>query len=175
MGGTRPVTGARSVEMREPRHRNGAFVLGTSISDLCHQSIPAVQLNSASSLDSPYFNVTDPNPSPSLTDRFQSNVSPPAIDMQAVGWAMVDNMDFATVIINEWSGLELDGFHNSLNISHSIKPGMMPGWLAEKRPCSIHWMASPYTCFFSSLNPWSPKKSTTGTLSRSGKIPWIRS
>ncbi|KAI8529913.1 hypothetical protein RHMOL_Rhmol11G0011900 [Rhododendron molle] len=63
--------------------------------------------------------------------------------------------------------------HNSLNISHSIKPGMMAGWPIVKRPCSILWMVSPYTCFFSRLNLWSPKKSTTGTLSRFGRIPWI--
>ncbi|KAI8542069.1 hypothetical protein RHMOL_Rhmol08G0110100 [Rhododendron molle] len=67
-------------------------------------------LNSASSLDSPYFNATDLNPSPSLTDLFQSNAPPLEADMQAVGWAVVDNMDYATPIINEWSGLELDGF-----------------------------------------------------------------
>ncbi|KAI8551028.1 hypothetical protein RHMOL_Rhmol06G0153100 [Rhododendron molle] len=90
--------------------QNGAFVLSASIGDLCHQSIPAVQLNSASSLNSPYFNATDLNPSPSLADRFQSHVPPPEIDMQAVGWAMADNMDYATPLINEWSGLELDGF-----------------------------------------------------------------
>ncbi|KAI8550528.1 hypothetical protein RHMOL_Rhmol06G0114000 [Rhododendron molle] len=92
------------------RLQNGAFVLGASISDLFHQLIPAVQLNSASSLYSPYFNVTDPNPSPSLTDWFQFNVSYPAIDMQAVGWAVADNMDYATPIINEWPDLEFDGF-----------------------------------------------------------------
>ncbi|KAI8568946.1 hypothetical protein RHMOL_Rhmol02G0240100 [Rhododendron molle] len=65
-------------------NQNGAFVLGASISDLFHQSIPAVQLNSASSLDSPYFNVTNPSPSPSLTDRFLANPPPPKADMQAI-------------------------------------------------------------------------------------------
>ncbi|KAI8529839.1 hypothetical protein RHMOL_Rhmol11G0005500 [Rhododendron molle] len=91
-------------------HKNGAFVLGASISDLFHQSIPIVQLNFASSLDSPYFNVTDLNPSLNLMDQFQSNVLLPKVDMQAVGWAMANNMDYATPIINEWLGLELDGF-----------------------------------------------------------------
>ncbi|KAI8530123.1 hypothetical protein RHMOL_Rhmol11G0031100 [Rhododendron molle] len=91
------------------RLQNGAFVLSASINDLFHQSIPTVQLNSAASLDSPY-NVTDPNPSPSLIDRFQSDMPSPQVDMQAVGWAMADNMDYTTPIINEWSGLELDGF-----------------------------------------------------------------
>ncbi|KAI8530236.1 hypothetical protein RHMOL_Rhmol11G0040400 [Rhododendron molle] len=69
-----------------------------------------MQLNSASSLDSPYFNTTDPNPSPSLTDRFQFSAPPPEIDMRAVSWAVVDNLDYATPLINKWSALELDGF-----------------------------------------------------------------
>ncbi|KAI8534990.1 hypothetical protein RHMOL_Rhmol10G0140100 [Rhododendron molle] len=90
--------------------QNGAFVLSASISDLFHKSIPAVQLNSASSLDSSYFNVLDPNPSLGLMDRFQSNLPPPEIDKQAAGSAMADNMDYATPLINEWSGLELDRF-----------------------------------------------------------------
>ncbi|KAI8529806.1 hypothetical protein RHMOL_Rhmol11G0002300 [Rhododendron molle] len=90
--------------------QNGAFVFNASIGDLFHKSIPIVQLNYASSLDNPYFNVTDPNPSPSLLDRFRSNVPLPKVDMQATDWAMADNMDYATPIISEWSGLELDGF-----------------------------------------------------------------
>ncbi|KAI8560177.1 hypothetical protein RHMOL_Rhmol04G0235900 [Rhododendron molle] len=90
--------------------QNGAFVFNASISDLFHQSIPIVQLNSTSSLDSPYFNITDPNPSPSLLDQFRSDTPLLEVDMQAIGWVVADNMDYATPIINEWSGFELDGF-----------------------------------------------------------------
>ncbi|KAI8547338.1 hypothetical protein RHMOL_Rhmol07G0187600 [Rhododendron molle] len=73
------------------------------LADHFHQSIPVVQLNFASSIDSPYFNVTDPNPSTSLLDQFGSDMPLPEVDMQAVGWAMADNMDYATPIINEWA------------------------------------------------------------------------
>ncbi|KAI8555263.1 hypothetical protein RHMOL_Rhmol05G0161300 [Rhododendron molle] len=48
--------------------RDGAFVLTASISDLSHQPIPAVWLNSASSLDILYFTATDPNPFLTLTN-----------------------------------------------------------------------------------------------------------
>ncbi|KAI8542637.1 hypothetical protein RHMOL_Rhmol08G0153200 [Rhododendron molle] len=91
------------------RH-NGAFVLTASVSDLSHQSIPAVQLSSASSLNSPYFTAMDPNPSLSLTDRLPFSAPPPEADMRAISWAIADDMDYATPIINEWSALELDGF-----------------------------------------------------------------
>ncbi|KAI8555051.1 hypothetical protein RHMOL_Rhmol05G0144300 [Rhododendron molle] len=92
------------------RLQNGAFVFNASISGLFHQSIPAMQLNSASSIDSPYFNITDTDPSPSLLDWFQSDMPLLEVDMQAVGWAMAGNMDYATPTINEWVGFELDGF-----------------------------------------------------------------
>ncbi|KAI8560391.1 hypothetical protein RHMOL_Rhmol04G0251900 [Rhododendron molle] len=66
------------------RLQNGAFVLSASVSDLFHQPIPAVQLSSASSLDSSYFNATDPNPSLNLTDRLPFSAPPLEADMRAI-------------------------------------------------------------------------------------------
>ncbi|KAI8542672.1 hypothetical protein RHMOL_Rhmol08G0156600 [Rhododendron molle] len=88
-----------------------------------------MRLSSASSLNSPYFTATDPNPSPSLTDWLPFSAPLPEANMRAISWAIADNMDYATPIINEWSALKLDGF--------SQQPEYLPfdqawydGWMA---------------------------------------------
>ncbi|KAG5553243.1 hypothetical protein RHGRI_011190 [Rhododendron griersonianum] len=113
------------------RLRRGMVALNAIISDLSSNPIPSRQLDPASTVRNPIFTMADPNTSQSFGNRFRTMMPAqlelePQVDMQAVGWAIADNDDYAAPIIQELYQLELEGF--------SLHPEYVPidhAWVEE--------------------------------------------
>ncbi|KAI8535425.1 hypothetical protein RHMOL_Rhmol10G0172800 [Rhododendron molle] len=114
-----------------------------SIGDLLGGPIRPIQYGPTSTRRDPIFIMTGPNFSQSFENRFRALMSAqpelePEVDMQAVGWAIADNDDYATPRIQELYQLELEGF--------PLHPDYVPvlvdkvwdeGWLAGHNQAMI--------------------------------------
>ncbi|KAI8571801.1 hypothetical protein RHMOL_Rhmol01G0147300 [Rhododendron molle] len=97
------------------RLQRGLATLNVVIGDLHSDPIQLVQLDPTSTIRNPIFTITDPDSSQSFVSRFRTMMlalpePEPEVNMQAMGWGIADNDDYATSIIQEWYQLKLEGF-----------------------------------------------------------------
>ncbi|KAG5528906.1 hypothetical protein RHGRI_029535 [Rhododendron griersonianum] len=89
--------------------------LNAIIGDLSSDPIPSRQLDPASTIRNPIFTMANPSTSQGFGNRFRTMMPAqpelePKVDMQAVGWAIADNDDYAAPLIQGLYQLELEGF-----------------------------------------------------------------
>ncbi|KAG5524141.1 hypothetical protein RHGRI_030963 [Rhododendron griersonianum] len=129
-----------------PGHlQRGMTTLNAVIGDLSSDPIPSRQLDPASTIRNPIFTMVNPSSPQSFGNRSRAMMPAlpepePKIDMQAVGWAIADDDDYASPIIQGWYQFELEGFP-----LHPEHVPFDPAW-------NVEWMAGHHEAMIDPLD-----------------------